>query len=69
MERRVLALLREQARYEGRPVVPVSIKPGDHGKLDVTWYAGWDREARRWSYGFSAVDVAAGTVDDRGHAK
>ncbi len=69
VERKVFSLLREQARYEGRPVVPVSIQPGDHGKLNVTWYDGWDLRAGRWSAGYSAVDVLSGTVEDRGHGK
>lgn len=69
VERKVFALVREHVRWDGRPVVPISIKPGDNGKLNVTWYDGWDADCGHWSYGFSAVDVVAGTVEDRGHAK
>lgn len=69
VERRAIALVREHTRWDGRPVVPVAIKPGDGGKLNVTWFDGVDVEHGRWSYGFSAVDVVAGTVEDRGHAR
>ncbi|GEM_PF-6169029 len=69
VERKVFSLLREQARWEGRPVVPISINPGDGGKLDVTWCDGWDAECNHWSLGYSAVDIVAGTVEDRGHVK
>lgn len=69
VERKVLALMRDKARWEERPVVPVAIKPGDNGKLLVTAYDGWDGDCGHWSFGTWAVDVAAGTVEDRGHVK
>lgn len=77
VERKVMALMRKHTRWDGRPVVPVSIKPGEHGKLNVTYFDGLasDRPddptwpCSRWSYGFVAVDVVAGTVEDRGHSK
>lgn len=69
VERRVFALMREQARVGVRPVVPIAIKPGDHGKLIVTACDGWDGEAGGWSLGCWAVDVAAGTVEDRGRER
>ncbi len=69
VERKVLSVMREKARWEDRPVVPVAIKPGDNGKLLVTAYDGWDADCGHWSSGTWAVDVTAGTVEDRGHVK
>jgi len=66
VEKRIFELMREQARYLHRPVVPIRLAHEEGGRWKVVSYDGWEG-CGHWSEGDQGVDLDSGKVEGGGH--